>query len=57
MAWAFVTVNYRDQQLFAFLAIKAERLLKKFNAQSVANTSWAFAKMDCRSEKLFAALA
>ena len=30
-AWAFATVNYRDEKLMAALAIAAERRLSKFN--------------------------
>ena len=42
-AWAFATVNYRDDKLFAALAVAAERRLSEFNPQNVANTAWAFA--------------
>ena len=42
-AWAFATVNYRDEKLFAALARAAERRLREFKAQNVANTAWAFA--------------
>ena len=30
-AWAFATVNHRDEKLFAALAVAAERRLSKFN--------------------------
>ena len=50
-------MNYRDEKLFAALAIAAERRLNKFNPQDVANTAWAFATVSYRDEKLFAALA
>ena len=54
-AWAFATKNYRDEKLFAGLAIAAERRLSEFNVK-VANTAWAFATLIYRDEKLFAAL-
>ena len=38
-AWAFATVNYRDEKLFAALARAAERRLTHFNPQEVANTA------------------
>ena len=38
-AWAFATVNYRDEKLFAALARAAERRLSDFNPQEVANTA------------------
>ena len=50
-------MNYRDERLFAALAIAAERRLSEFNPQSVANMAWAFATVKRRDEKLFAALA
>jgi len=56
-AWAFATVNYRDEKLFAALARVALRRLTHFNPQAVVNTAWAFAKVNYRDEKLFAALA
>ena len=42
-AWAFATMNYRDEKLFPALAIAAERRLSEFSPQDVANTAWAFA--------------
>ena len=56
-AWAFATVNYRDEKLFVALARAAERRLSEFKPQNVANTAWAFAIVNYRDEKLFAALA
>ena len=46
-AWAFATVNYRDEKLFAALASAAERRLNNFHPQNVANTAWAFATAKC----------
>ena len=51
------TVNYRDEKLFAALAIAAERRLPEFNPQEVANAAWAFATVNYRDQKLCAALA
>ena len=45
-AWAFATVNYRDEKLFAALARVAERRLSNFNPQNVANVAWAFATVN-----------
>ena len=56
-AWAFATVNYRDEKLFAALARAAERRLSEFKPQNVANTAWASATVNYRDEKLFAPLA
>ena len=56
MAWAFATVIYRDEKLFAALAGAAERRLIVFTPQNVANTAWAFATVRYRNEKLFADL-
>ena len=56
-AWAFATVSYQDEKLFAALTIAAEQQLSEFNVQEVANTAWAFATMNSRDGKLFAALA
>ena len=38
-AWAFATVNHRDEKLFAALASAAERQLSDFNVQELANTA------------------
>ena len=48
-------MNYRDEKLFAALAIATERRLSEFNGQTVANLSWAFATLNYRDEKLFEA--
>ena len=57
-AWAFATVNYGDEKLFAALAIAAELLLlNDFKPQEVANMAWAFATVNHPDDKLFAALA
>jgi hypothetical protein len=42
-AWAFATVNYRDEKLLAALARVLEQQLNEFNLQAVANTAWAVA--------------
>jgi hypothetical protein len=41
----------------AALALAAKRRLRDFDPQNIVNTAWAFAKMKCRAEELFAALA
>ena len=46
-----------DSQLFTALARVAERRMHKFNAQELANTAWAFAKLGQLDALLFAALA
>ena len=43
--------------LFRALAREAERRVKEFIARDLANTAWAFAKVNLSNEKLFAALA
>ena len=43
--------------LFPLLAIATERRLSEFNPQEVADTAWAFATVNYRDERLFAALA
>ena len=45
-AWAFATVNRRDEKLFAALARAAERQLIEFNEQGVPNTARAFATVN-----------
>ena len=45
------------RMLAAALTTAAERRLSEFNEQNVANTAWAFATVNYRDEKLFAALA
>ena len=45
------------RMLVAALARAAERRLSDLNPQAVANTAWAFATLNYRDEKLFAALA
>ena len=49
-------MNYQDEDLFAALALAAERRLRKFNPQEVANMAWAFATANHCKEKLFMAL-
>ena len=45
------------RMLVAALARAAKRRLSDFYPQTVANTAWAFATVNYRDEKLFAALA
>ena len=56
-AWAFATVNYRDENLFASLTIVAEWRIGSINPKSVTKTAWASATVSCLDEKLFADLA
>ena len=44
-------------KLFEASARETERRVSEFNAQDIANTVWAFAKVKLLDEKLFAALA
>ena len=50
-------MNYRDEHIFAALAIAAERQPSEFNPQEVANTAWAFATVNYGDEKLITVLA
>ncbi len=45
MAWAFVMVNLLDAPVVAAFARAAERCMAEFNAQHLANTALAFAKV------------
>ena len=45
-AWAFATVNYRDEKLFAALAIAAERRLSGFSLPSIQMALWAFSQRE-----------
>ena len=38
-AWAFAKVSQSDEKLFAAFATKAERRVRGFNAQDLANTA------------------
>ena len=38
-AWAFATVNYQNEKLFAVSARAAERRLSEFNPQNLSNTA------------------
>ena len=42
-AWAFATVDHKEERLFAALAAAAEWRMKDFNLQELANIAWAFA--------------
>ncbi len=56
-AWAFATVNHRDEKIFITLARAAERHVSEFKAQEHAITAWAFATLTHQDEKLFTILA
>ena len=47
-------MNYRDERIFAALAIAAERRLSEFKPQELANSAWAFATANHRDKKLVA---
>ena len=48
-------MGQQDEQLFKALAKMAERRLDQFNAQNLANTAWAFARVGQQDEQLFKA--
>ena len=50
-------MNLMDKELFTALAREAERQVRKFNAQELANSVWGFAAAHLLDVKLFAALA
>eukprot|EP00747_Dinoflagellata_sp_TGD_P142893 gnl/TRDRNA2_/TRDRNA2_176308_c4_seq7.p1 gnl/TRDRNA2_/TRDRNA2_176308_c4~~gnl/TRDRNA2_/TRDRNA2_176308_c4_seq7.p1 ORF type:complete len:314 (+),score=49.47 gnl/TRDRNA2_/TRDRNA2_176308_c4_seq7:221-1162(+) len=56
MAWAFATAKHRNEKLFTALAIAAQRRLREFNPQDVANTAWAFESLSVRNRPLFEAI-
>ena len=37
-AWAYATVEHKDEQLFRALAAAAQRRMKDFNSQNLVNT-------------------
>ena len=45
-AWAFATVNYRDEKLLAALAIAAERRLSAFSLPFFQMALWAFSQRE-----------
>ena len=45
MAWAFATVRHRCEMLCAVFAISVKWWLSEFSARSVANSSWACARV------------
>ena len=47
----------KEEQLFTALAVVAERRMRDFNSQALANTAWAFATVGHKEERLFTALA
>jgi len=57
MKVAVVTESASDEMRFAALAMAVERRLCKFNEQHLANTTWAFARVNYQDETRFAALA
>ena len=46
-AWAFATVNYRDEKLFAALARAAERRLSDCSPCFIQTALWAFSRRRC----------
>ena len=52
-----VSVGKSLSELLAAIAKETKRSLDKFNAQSLANTAWAFATVGQEDEQLFKALA
>ena len=56
--WAFATVGHQEEQLFTSLAAAAaERRMRDFNPQDLANTAWAFATVGHQEKQLFTSLA
>ena len=51
------TVGHKDEQLFTALAAAAERRMRDFDSQNLANTAWAFATVVHKGNQLFTALA
>ena len=54
---AFATVGHKDERLCTALPAAAERRMREFNSQDLANTAWAFATVGHKNERLFTALA
>ena len=50
-------VEHKDEQLFTALAAAAQRRMKDFTSQDLANTAWAFATVERKDAQLFTALA
>ena len=49
-------MGHKKERLFTALAVAAERRMRDFNSQGLANTAWAFATVGHKKEQLFAAL-
>ena len=49
-------MSHKDERLFTALAAAAERSMREFNEQALANTAWAFAMVGHEDERLFSAL-
>ena len=56
-ALAFAMVGQPDAPLFTALTREAERRVRDFNPQNLANTAWAFATLGQPDAPLFTALA
>ena len=50
-------MGHKEEQLFTALAVAAERRMRDFNSQEIANTAWAFATVGHKDERLFSTLA
>ena len=50
-------MGHKEERLFTALAVAAERRMRDFTSQSLANTAWAFATVGHKEERLFTALA
>ena len=48
MAWAFAKLGQYHAELFAALARAAQAHLERFSVQGLANTVWAFAKLEVK---------
>ena len=55
-AWAFATLELREERLFTTLAKAAGWRECEFNAQEFTIIAWAFAKVKQLNEKLFTVL-
>ena len=57
IVWAFAKVDHNVKCLFTALTSRAERHMRDFKSQELANTAWAFATVGCNDAGLFTALA
>ena len=46
-------MGHKDKLLFSIVAAAAERRIRDFNSQALANTAWAFATVGHKEERLF----